>query len=245
MKQKTSLVIGGTQGIGSVIKDILRERGDCVFTVSRRKLQCKTHISVDLSSIGQISDNLTNFLSKRSKINNMVFCQRYRGNDWKKEFHISFEVIQNVIDNVIQFFDKGSSIVVVNSTASRFISDNQPLSYHVARAALDSLVRYYAVNLGGKGIRFNSILPATLIKPENSEFFTKDNPVTQLIEEITPLRRMGNATDVAYLVEFLCSDKSSFITGQSIIIDGGVSLVGQESIARILANMEHPKSGNP
>ena len=45
---------------------------------------------------------------------------------------------------------------------------------------------------------------------------------------------MGDAKDVAYLVEFLSSDKASFITGQSIMVDGGLSIVGQESIARKL-----------
>ena len=53
-----------------------------------------------------------------------------------------------------------------------------------------------------------------------------------MIEQITPLRRMGTAKDIANAVAFLCSDKSSFITGQSIYVDGGLSLVGQESIAR-------------
>ena len=50
---------------------------------------------------------------------------------------------------------------------------------------------------------------------------------------------MGNAKDIANLVEFLCSNKSSFITGNNIFIDGGLSLVGQESIARELTDLKH------
>ena len=83
-----------------------------------------------------------------------------------------------------------------------------------------------------KGIRFNSILPSTLIKPENVGFFTKDNEVRKMIEEITPLGRMGEAEDIANIVEFLCSSKASFLTGNSFMVDGGLSLIGQESIAR-------------
>ena len=221
--KKSSLIIGGTQGVGIVIRDVLRERGDMVTTASRRKIKSKTHISIDLSSVKQTSNSLTNFFSKKSKIDNIIFCQRYRGNDWKKEFHISFEVIQNIIESLIKFINSTCSIVVINSNASQFILDDQPIGYHVSRGALDSLARYYAVSLGEKGIRFNSILPATLIKPENSEFFTKDNTLRQLLQEVTPLKRMGNASDVAYLVEFLCSEKASFITGQSIFVDGGIS----------------------
>jgi NAD(P)-dependent dehydrogenase (short-subunit alcohol dehydrogenase family) len=53
-----------------------------------------------------------------------------------------------------------------------------------------------------------------------------------MIEFITPLNRMGNAEDVANMVEFLCSEKSSFITGQAFWVDGGLSIRSQESIAR-------------
>ena len=53
---------------------------------------------------------------------------------------------------------------------------------------------------------------------------------------------MGNAKDVAYLVEFLCSDKASFITGQCILVDGGLSVVSHESLARKLMNLQHPNN---
>ena len=102
-------------------------------------------------------------------------------------------------------------------------------------------MRYYAVAYGNKGIRFNSILPSTLIKPENINFFTKDNKVRKMIENITPLGRMGEADDIANLVEFLCSPKSSFITGNTFFVDGGLSIIGQESIARDLLGLKHNK----
>ena len=62
----------------------------------------------------------------------------------------------------------------------------------------------------------------------------KDNEVRKMIEEITPLGRMGDAEDIANIVEFLCSSKASFLTGNSFMVDGGLSLVGQETIARNL-----------
>jgi len=60
-----------------------------------------------------------------------------------------------------------------------------------------------------------------------------------MIERITPLRRMGDATDIANIVDYLCSEKSSFITGQSFFVDGGLSIIGQESIARDILNQKH------
>jgi len=64
-------------------------------------------------------------------------------------------------------------------------------------------------------------------------FLQKENNVRKLIERITPLARMSNAKDVANAIEFLCSEKASFITGQTFFIDGGLSIIGQECIAYI------------
>ena len=72
---------------------------------------------------------------------------------------------------------------------------------------------------------------------EAAEFFSGDNDVKKMIETITPLGRMGCSSDVANLVEFLCSDQSCFITGNSFFVDGGLSLVGQETIARDIGNI--------
>ena len=149
--------------------------------------------------------------------------------------------VDNVIKAVSNKLNKNSSVVIISSNASHFVSEEQPAEYHSSRAALDGLMRYYAVAYGNKGIRFNSILPSTLIKPENIDFFTKDNKVRKMIENITPLGRMGEADDIANLVEFLCSPKSSFITGNSFFVDGGLSIIGQESIARDLLGLKHNK----
>jgi NAD(P)-dependent dehydrogenase (short-subunit alcohol dehydrogenase family) len=240
---KTSLVTGGTRGIGSEIADVLRNRGDEVITVSRGKLDDKNHISTDLSSKKQINE-----MSKRIKtkyIDNMIFCHRYRGNKWRKEFQISLDAVHYIIENLRKNLTSNTSIVIIGSNASRFIANEQSLAYHTTRAALESLTQYYAVHLGDQGARCNCVLVGgTLIKPENAEFFTKKNLVKELIEDIRPLKKMGDAKDVAYLVEFLCSDKASFITGQSIFVDGGLSVVSQESLARKLKNLQHSNDAN-
>ena len=57
-------------------------------------------------------------------------------------------------------------------------------------------------------------------------------PVRKMMESITPLKRMGTALDVAHLVDFLTNEKSTFLTGLSIPVDGGTRLLSQESIAK-------------
>jgi len=232
-----SLVIGGKSGIGKSVVEVLRNRGDEVYTFSRRISKDENHISIDFSSKASIK-KITDLLSNRL-IDNLIFCHRYRGNDKEKEYLMTVEAVCDFIEALKNMFKKNSSIVLLSSPASNLIFDEQPIEYHTSRAALESLMRYYSERLGAQGIRCNCILPGTLIKEENKFFFTADNPVTKLIKEITPLNNIGQSKDVANLVEFLCSNKASFISGQSISVDGGLSVIAQESIARRMRDLKH------
>ncbi len=231
MYSKRSLIIGGTRGIGVVIKDILTSRGDDVSTASRTISTDPKHFYVDLPDHIDINENV--------KLNYLVFAHRYRGTDWDDDFDITVKSIDLLINRLKNNFSSEASIVILGSNAGQFVVDEQPASYHASRAALVGLVKYYASSLGYKGIRCNLVLPTTIIKPENEHFFTEENQVRKMIERITPLRRMGTAKDVANTVEFLCSEKSSFITGQSFFVDGGLSIRGQESIAREYNEQKH------
>ena len=231
----TSIVIGGTRGMGSVIADHLSDRGDMVYTVSRSSSKRENHIKCDISlDCASIIDNI-------DSIDYLVFSHRYRGSDWDEMFDVNVKSVRNIIELTVSKFKNGGSVVVISSNASHFVLDEQSAEYHSSKAALESMVRYYAVRYGKKNIRFNSILPSTLLKPENLDFFTKNNKVRKMIENITPLGRMGEADDIANLVEFLCSPKSSFITGNTFFVDGGLSIIGQESIARDLLGLKHSK----
>jgi len=230
-----SLIIGGTRGIGLVVRDHLLNRGDLVYTVSRSKTDEKYHINCDISKdCSVISD-------KVDSIDNVIFMHRYRGNDWNDEFDITVKGVDNVVKSIVSKLTKNSSIVILSSNASHFVLNEQSAQYHSSRAALEGLMRYYAVMYGPKMIRCNCILPSTIIKPENEDFFLKNNNIREMIERITPLGRMGSSEDIANVIDFLCSDKSSFITGNLFYVDGGLSMVGQESIARDLLGLKHSK----
>jgi len=233
MYRKKSLIIGGTRGIGAVIKEVFASRGDDVYTASRSASSGSRHFRVILPDDIYAHWNID--------LNYLIFAHRYRGEDWADEFDITVKAIDQLINKLKDSFYAEASIVILGSNAGHFVVDEQPASYHASRAALGGLVKYYAAKLGPKGIRCNLVLPATIIKPENEHFFTQENTVRKMIERITPLRRMGNAEDVANIAGFLCSEKSSFITGQSFFIDGGLSIRGQESIAR---EYDEPKNSN-
>ena len=125
----------------------------------------------------------------------------------------------------------------MSSIATTTILHDQNEIYHYTRSALEGLVKYYACTLGKMGVRVNCIQPSKLIKPENKKYFLKKkNTDRKILEKITPLKRMGKSEDIANLTLFLTSDASSFITGTIIPVDGGLRLLSQESIYRIITN---------
>jgi NAD(P)-dependent dehydrogenase (short-subunit alcohol dehydrogenase family) len=221
-----TLIIGGASGIGSVIKTKMIERGDKVYTASRRGPSTATHFSCKLPNpLG---------IDRVQQYNHVIFTHRYRGASWSDEFDVTVKAVVDVIDFLKDSIVPGGSIVILGSNAGSFVYAEQEASYHATRAALNSLMRYYAARLGPLRIRCNAVIPATLVKPENQSFYTEDNAIRRMIERITPLGRMGTAEDIANAVDFLCSDKSSFISGQSIVVDGGLSVASQESIGRAM-----------
>ena len=166
------------------------------------------------------------------KVKSLIFCQRYRGDDIHGHFEIGLFSSKYFIDALGNSLVKGCSIIFINSIASQFIVSEQSLGYHLSKAALENFVKYYAVKYGDKQIRFNSISPGTVIKPESKKFFKKSKKYNIVAKKVIPLKRLCKTEDIINLTNFLSSEKSSYITGQSIVLDGGLSVLGQETIAR-------------
>lgn len=245
---KHSLVIGGSRGIGRVIAIELAQIRHRVSVVGRcppaedfQSMPGMTAWTGDASQFDTFQPILEQIVETGGPPNHLIFCQRFRGQDdiWEGEINAGLTATRNVIEYLKDRFASGGdkSIVVISSIASSLIAEEQPLGYHVAKAGLDQLVRYYAVTLGKLGIRVNGVRPGTTLKPETQHFILDNAPLHELYTSIIPLGRMGTATDVAQLVAFLCSPQSAFITGQLITLDGGASLLSQETLARKLKSL--------
>lgn len=225
---KTSLVIGGTKGIGKEITKRLEKRGDKVFVVSRSENNKKNHIQLDITD-----DDLSILLKKIKKLNYLVFAQRYRGENEDSHYDVSVKATDKIIKALKNRFCKEASVILIGSVSTSHIIIEQSSSYHASRSALESLMKYYAVEYGKYQIRFNCVSPDVLIKDENKKFLKKNHPLVKSTIKSTPLKKIGKSRDLSNLIEFLCSEKSSFVTGQTILVDGGLSLVGQRSINKL------------
>jgi NAD(P)-dependent dehydrogenase (short-subunit alcohol dehydrogenase family) len=252
MSRKHALVIGGTRGTGRVMARTFANAGYAVSVIgSRQPVQADRgaanvrHWTVDISDAPALEAALKDIISKNGKLDSLVFFQRYRGTGdaWAGEMAASLTATRNIIERLAGSFRSAGdkAIVIVGSIASRLIATEQPVGYHVAKGGMLQMARYYALALGPKGVRVNFISPGTIMKEEARDFYMRNARLQRLYKQIIPLGRMGTSQEVADIVEFLCSPKASFITGQDIVADGGLSLQWHESMARGLTALRNLK----
>lgn len=204
------VIVGASKGIGRDIQMPLRAIGHDVTALYRNADVWHGPMSCDA----------------------LLLCQRYRGDDeWDGELAVSLTKTKTIMDWASRYMSRGS-IVVMASVAGVSVEEEQPVSYHACKAALIEMVKYYAVTLGPKQIRVNAIIPGLTIKPEARGFYDAHPDLERLYRDITPLGRMGTVQDIANLVDFLITDKSSYLTGQTITVDGGIGLRSHWSLAR-------------
>ena len=108
----------------------------------------------------------------------------------------------------------------------------------MAKAGLNALVRHNAWTLGRQGVRVNAIMPLTYLKPESRQYYLDNEAMMTLYHKFVPLGRLGEATECANVVGFLCSPQASFVTGQCLFVDGGVSTVWPEECAKNISNIK-------
>ncbi|MHC1705651.1 MAG: SDR family NAD(P)-dependent oxidoreductase [Tenuifilaceae bacterium] len=138
---------------------------------------------------------------------------------WNFLMEVNVKSVFLTTKTVTPFMKPGSSIVNFSSQAARDGGGPGASAYATAKGAVMTFTRAMAKELGPNGIRVNAVCPG-MIATTFHDRFTKDE-VRQKVAAGTPLRREGNASEVADIVAYLASDESSFITGIGVDINGG------------------------
>jgi NAD(P)-dependent dehydrogenase (short-subunit alcohol dehydrogenase family) len=237
-----TLVVGGTRGIGRCVARRFASDGHAVSILGRRKPPEADRDAVRLWQVDLAdSDALTQALQEVTAVggllDNVIFLQRFRGegDDWTGEFDVSLTATREIVDALAPHFAAAASIVIVGSHASHLVAMEQPIGYHAAKAALTQMARYLAVELGPRSIRVNVVLPGSVIKEESAKAMQAE-AWSETVAKLTPLRRLGTSEDVAAAVALLCSPDAAFVTGAQLAVDGGLSLLWQESLIRAAAS---------
>lgn len=136
----------------------------------------------------------------------------------------TFAVCQTAAQAMVAAGIRGCLVLISSNLA--LIHSDQVSAYTTSKAALQPLVRGLAAELGAYGIRANCVLPGVLETAMTAPMLTQPGVRDELIAE-TPLSRLGTPDDVAGTVAFLASPGAAWMTGASIILDGGQSIYGQ------------------
>jgi len=115
----------------------------------------------------------------------------------------------------------GGSIISLSSTGNLVYTPNYA-GHGSSKAAVETMVKYAAAELGEKGIRVNAVSGGP-IDTDALKKFPNYEEVKAEVEKRSPLNRMGEPKDLAGMCYFLCTDECSWLTGQTIVIDGGTS----------------------
>ena len=140
--------------------------------------------------------------------------------DFQKDYEINVVGLINVLQNYYPIFNNNSSLVFISSIAAKM-----GLKFHASiamcKAAIESLTRTLAAEFAPK-LRVNCVSPSLIETKLSSRILRNEQTKNKIIND-NPLKRIGQPEDVSNMIEFLISDKSSWINGQTIHIDGGLS----------------------
>jgi NAD(P)-dependent dehydrogenase (short-subunit alcohol dehydrogenase family) len=239
--QPYMLLTGASRGIGHATVKLFMERGWRILTVSRQPFseECRwpsareSHLQADLADIDRL-DELAAEVRRRlpdgalhALVNNAGISPKgeggarlgVRGSDaalWTSVLNVNL-VSTALLARALfpELCRVRGSIVNVTSIAGSRVHPFAGTAYAASKAALASLTREMAHEFGPHGVRVNAIAPGeidTAILSSGTE---------DIIERDVPMRRLGDAREVAETVHFLCTERSSYINGAEIHINGG------------------------
>jgi NAD(P)-dependent dehydrogenase (short-subunit alcohol dehydrogenase family) len=125
----------------------------------------------------------------------------------------------------------GGSLIFI-STVNSIITNPRFAVYSVAKAGVNALARSIALDYGRDGIRCNAIAPGQIVGERETERMQHDPFEERMSRECYPLGRYGRPEDVAGVALFLASDDAGFVTGQVLVVDGGLTLQSPEGLVR-------------
>ena len=217
-KDKVVVVTGGAQGIGKCICERFKQAGAkvCVIDILENDYFVGDLANKDtlelfakkvIADFGHVDYLINNAAPKFCGISSASY------EDFEYALKVGVTAPFYLTKLFLPYFDKGASIVNISSSRDR-MSQPESETYTASKGGISSLTHALAVSLSNK-VRVNSISPGWI----DTDYKVYEGP--DAIQQ--PVGRVGNPDDIANMVLYLCSDMASFITGENICIDGGMT----------------------
>lgn len=243
LKNKIAIVTGGRQGIGYGIVLALAREGVNVVVSDINLKDCERvvkeienlgvkglAIKCDVSKKEDVEHLIGETIKKFGQLNILVnnagifpfksFSEITEG-DWDKVLNVNLKSIFLCSQAAAKVMKPGGKIISISSIAA-FVGFEGLTHYCASKGGINGLTRALALELAPKKINVNAIAPGAVDTP-GASVASNEEVAKQTIAAI-PWKRIGTPDDIAQAVVFLSSDKSDYITGQIIIVDGGYTL---------------------
>jgi len=247
LKDKVAVVTGAASGIGHTTAEVLAEEGAKVVVADidasggesavatiREKGGTAVFILADIAKEAdarRIADEAVKVYGRIDILVNNAATFVLRGfdatvEDWQRSLGVNVMGTALCTKYAVEHMKKSGGGAIVNlSSISAFVAQPNFFAYAVTKAALLQMTRNMAMDLGAHKIRVNCVCPGTILTPASYRHMER---VGLTLEQFnaeegakTFLGRIGNTREVAYAILFLASDEASYITGASLLVDGG------------------------
>ncbi|MDE3740318.1 SDR family NAD(P)-dependent oxidoreductase [Maribacter polysaccharolyticus] len=223
---KNILLIGGSHGIGLALAKKLTEN-NTVFIASRTweptDLPAISHLKFDVTKdtldMTELPDHFDGFVYCPGSINLKPF-KMLGLETFKEDMQLNFFGLVNVVKDIMPLMSEGSSMVFFSTVAVR-----TGMPFHTSIAAAKGAIEGFAKSLAAEyapKIRVNVIAPSLVDTPLAARLLNNDKK-KEMMALRHPLKRVGKVEDMANIAQFLLSEDSSWMTGQVIGVDGGLS----------------------
>ena len=243
LEGQTAIVIGGHSGFGEAISQTLASEGAHVVIGGRRLDAVQsaasavggTAVECDITDDDHVQTIVAQTVEQRGRLDVFVNCAGYSEStpiaELTPEKLSDMHAVQIVgamycmrhAGNAMRDLGNGGSFVSISSLTAHNPARGLA-AYASAKAGLEYATQIAAVEYGDAKIRFNAVSASLIETPMTAGAFQVP-PVIQAMEEMTPIGRMGTPQDIANAVLYLSTDLGSFVTGQTICVDGGASLL--------------------
>lgn len=251
LKNKVAIVTGSTSGIGEATAVLFAREGAKVVVVGRREKQGEkvvrqirqeggdaTFLRADVSNEGQVKRMVQTTVKTYGRVdvlfNNagtMVSKKLHEttNDEWDRVMNVDLKGVFWCSKYVVPHMRKqGGGSIVMCSSANAIVAEPDLGAYCAAKGAVNAMTRSMALDYGPDRIRVNAICPGYIDTPLGDDYFNSlPDPVAgkRKAGALHALGRMGTTMEIAYCALFLASDESSFVTGECLVADGGLSVI--------------------
>jgi dehydrogenase/reductase SDR family protein 4 len=247
LKDRVAIVTGASRGIGRSIAEVFVREGAKVV-ISGRKQDTLDQVAREIGSsvmpmachVGKADQIQKLVAATTSEFGRIDILVNNAGTNIAQEpcldtdeakfdkmveinLKSAFRLIQLVAPGMCQ---RGSGAIINIASVAGLRPQFEGMLYSMTKAALIMMTQSYALELGPRGVRVNAIAPG-LIQTVLSEYYWKDEKQKAEIISKQPIQHIGQPGEIAEVALLLASDGGSYLTGSTIVVDGGVLLVGR------------------